>query len=99
MDSLLQTILKNKQNLTQIGFIAFILLSLYFLSIRPQKKKRDSQRKFLENLKVGMQVITIGGIHGIITIVEDKTITLEVDDQGTILVLDKNAISAENILV
>ncbi len=96
---LLNTILKNKQSLTQIGFIAFVLLSLYFLSIRPQKKKHDRQRKFLESLKIGMQIITIGGIHGNIIKVEDKTITIEIDNEGTIIVLDKNAISAESKLV
>ncbi len=65
------------------GFATFIpliliILVFYMFFIRPQLKKQKEARKYRESLKKGDKVITIGGIHGKITEVQEKTFTIEV---------------------
>ncbi len=65
------------------GFATFIPLILvivvfYFFFIRPQMKKQKEAKKYREALKKGDKIITIGGIHGKITEVQEKTFTIEV---------------------
>jgi preprotein translocase subunit YajC len=65
------------------GFTTFIPLLLiivvfYFFFIRPQLKKQKETKKFREALKKGDKIITIGGIHGKIVEVQEKTFTVEV---------------------
>ena len=45
----------------------FIMVLFYFMLIRPQKKKEQELRETLNNLKENDRVVTIGGIHGIVT--------------------------------
>ena len=61
-------------------FIPFILMFviIYFLMIRPQQKKAKEHKALLDGLKKGDQVITVAGIHGKITSIDDTTVTLEV---------------------
>lgn len=50
---------------------------LYFLYIKPQKK-RDKERIQMHNmLKIGDVVVTIGGIIGIITSIKEEVVVLE----------------------
>lgn len=77
-----------------IVFIGAIFVVMYFFMIRPQTKKAKEQRKFLETLKKGDVVITIGGIHGKINKVNDTNVLLEADT-NTILKVEKSAISVE----
>jgi preprotein translocase subunit YajC len=61
-------------------FVPFILMFviIYFLMIRPQQKKAKEHKALLDGLKKGDQVITVAGIHGKITSIDDTTVTLEV---------------------
>ncbi len=86
----------NKQNLMQILLIGFIILIFYFFSIRPQRKKYSDQKNFLNKLKPGMNVVTIGGIHGIIISIEENTVTIELNGRGTNIIIEKSAISIES---
>ena len=66
---------------------------VYFFMIRPQNKKQKEIQKFRNNLQVGQDVITIGGIHGTVKTIneEDNTIILEVAT-GTKIKFEKSAI-------
>lgn len=66
----------------------------YFFMIRPQQKKQKDQKSFVENLKKGDNVVTIGGLHGRIASVEGTTVTLEVD-RGVKMTFEKTSISRE----
>jgi preprotein translocase subunit YajC len=79
-----------------IGLIlpfAAIFLIFYFLVLRPQSKKRKETKVYLEGLKKGDKVITIGGMHGVITAIREDsgTLTLKVDDD-TKIEFDKAAV-------
>ena len=57
-----------------IGF----LVIFYFIAIRPQRKRDKEIKEMRGNLKVGDEVITIGGIRGKVTVVKEDYITLEI---------------------
>lgn len=80
--------------IANIVFIGAIILVFYFFMIRPQQKKMSDQKKFRESLKRGMNIVTIGGLHGKIISLEDDTVWVEVD-KAVKLKFDKTAIAME----
>ena len=68
-----------------------ILVVFYFFFIRPQTKKNKDLKKFREAIKKGEKVITIGGVHGKVAEVKEKTVVLEVGNQLK-LTIEKSAI-------
>jgi preprotein translocase subunit YajC len=84
----------------QGDYMQFILLGgmvavFYLFFIRPQQKKQKDQKKFIEAVKKGDQVVTVGGIHGKIFSVADDTVTIEVD-RGMKITLEKSSISLDS---
>ena len=71
------------------------MVVFYFFMIRPQQKKQKDQKKFREALKVGDEVVTIGGLYGKIVQVNDDTIVLDVD-RGVKLTFSKESVSLES---
>ena len=78
-----------------------IFALMYFLMIRPQRKKDKKVKEMLANLKVGDRVCTIGGIYGTITNIRDEnTITLALGPQDVPVVFARWAIrNVEDITV
>ena len=72
-----------------------IVVVFYFFMIRPQMKKAKDQKKYIEALKKGDKILTIGGIYGkIVEVKEDGTMIMEVED-GTKMKISKNAVSSD----
>lgn len=81
--------------LVQFLPLLLIIVIFYFFMMRPQLKKAKEQKKYLENLKKGDKILTIGGIYGkIAELRDDNTVIMEVED-GTKMKISKNAISME----
>ena len=80
--------------LPQLLFFGAIIVVFYFFMIRPQQKKAKDQKKFVEEIKKGDYVVTIGGAHGTIAEMEGDTFILEVEKGGRIR-FNKSAISME----
>lgn len=61
------------------GIIMMVVLFalMYFMMIRPQKKKDKQVKEMRSSLSVGDEVITIGGIHGKVVKTNDEVVTLE----------------------
>ncbi|MBL7924900.1 MAG: preprotein translocase subunit YajC [Bacteroidia bacterium] len=78
----------------QLVMILMIIVVFYFFMIRPQMKKSKLEREFKESIKKGDKVVTIGGVHGKILEVQEKTFIVEID-QNVKVKLEKSAISAE----
>jgi preprotein translocase subunit YajC len=76
--------------------IAFplILVVMYFFMIRPQQKKAKEQASFKETIEKGQKIVTIGGIHGKIVEVKEKTFVIEVGG-STKLEIEKSAVSLD----
>jgi preprotein translocase subunit YajC len=78
---------------TQFIFLGGIVVVFYFFMIRPQMKKAKDQKKYIEALKKGDKILTIGGIYGkIVEVREDATIIMEIED-GSKMKISKNAVS------
>ncbi|HOP43351.1 MAG: preprotein translocase subunit YajC [Flavobacteriales bacterium] len=75
--------------------MGLLMVVFYFFMIRPQQKKAKDARKFRESLQKGSKVITIGGIHGKVVELAEKTVLLEVDS-GTKLRIERSAISMDS---
>ncbi|ADL45835.1 preprotein translocase, YajC subunit [Micromonospora sp. L5] len=65
-------------SLTPILMIALLFVVMYFMMIRPQQKRRREAEQMQSALAPGDEVVTIGGLHGTVTAVEDETVLLEV---------------------
>lgn len=68
---------------------------LYFFMIRPQQKKAKDQKKFVEEIKKGDYVVTIGGMHGRVAEIEDDTFILEAE-RGARMKFSKSAVSMDS---
>ncbi|HMP98327.1 MAG TPA: preprotein translocase subunit YajC [Cyclobacteriaceae bacterium] len=79
----------------QLLFFAAIIAVFYFFMIRPQQKKQKEQAKFVNEVKKGDTVVTIGGIHGRIAEVEEDTFMLEIE-KGARMRITKNSVSMES---
>ena len=55
------------------------LVLMYFMVMRPEQKRRKDQQSLLSTMKVGDKVVTIGGLHGKILRLAEKTVVLQVD--------------------
>ena len=64
----------------QFVLLAAVPLALYFLMIRPQRRKMREAAEMQASLAVGDEVITGSGIYGFITAVEDDLFWIEVDE-------------------
>ncbi len=77
-------------NLGSLGmFIPLILMFvlMYFLMIRPQKKKQKEEQKMRDNIRVGDEITTIGGIRGrIVNIKEDEFVIESGMDRSKIVI-------------
>ncbi len=70
----------------------------YFLVIRPEKKKQKDHQEMVKNLKKNDEVVTSGGIHGIVVNIKETSVVLRLDenvrvefDKEAVLVLKKKA--------
>jgi len=70
-----------------------IFVIFYVFMIRPQNKKQKETEKMIAALKKGDKVITIGGIHGVVTSTKEKTIVIKVDD-STKIEFSRSAVSS-----
>ncbi|OFH64432.1 preprotein translocase subunit YajC [Listeria monocytogenes] len=75
-----------------VTFIPIILMIVlfYFLLIRPQQKRQKEVQNMQSSLAKGDKIITIGGLHGIVEVIEDGTVILKCGNSK--LTFDRNAI-------
>lgn len=65
---------------------------MYFLMIRPQKKKEKAVKNMLDALKRGDRICTIGGLYGTVTAVKDDTVTIKLGSEQNTVVIAKWAV-------
>ena len=73
-------------------YLAAMVLLFYFVLIRPQRKQAKERTSMLSKLKKGDRVITIGGLHGTVTDLNDERVTLKVNDTNR-LVFERGSIN------
>ncbi|MBV8064379.1 MAG: preprotein translocase subunit YajC [Actinobacteria bacterium] len=70
------------------GFLIIIVAFafLYFVLIRPQKRRQLQSQRMLDEIKVGAEVVTAGGIYGTVTELDAEWILVEIAPQLTVKV-------------
>ncbi|WP_227016784.1 preprotein translocase subunit YajC [Sinanaerobacter chloroacetimidivorans] len=71
------------QNIATLMPLILLIFIMYFLLIRPQKKREKAVNAMRNAIKVGDEVITIGGICGKIVKTKDETLTIQVGADKT----------------
>lgn len=75
------------QAASPIILFVMIIAFMYFLVIRPQKRRTAQMQDLQSGLKPGDEVVTMAGIYGIVTELEDGgTLLLEVSEDTEIRV-------------
>jgi preprotein translocase subunit YajC len=64
--------------LLQLMPFVLIFLIFYFLLIRPQQRQQKEREAMLRSLERGDEVVTAGGVHGVITGIADDVLTVEI---------------------
>ncbi len=60
-----------------IGMIALMVAAMYFILIRPQKKKQKEEQKMRDSLSIGDEIVTIGGIVGRVVSMKEDSLLIE----------------------
>ena len=73
--------------------IVGLLVAMWVLLIRPQRRRQMEQQDLLGNLDVGDEIVTAGGLYGHVESIEEDEIHLEIAP-GTVVRVAKRAIAA-----
>jgi preprotein translocase subunit YajC len=62
------------------GFLIIIVAFgfLYFVLVRPQKRRQLETQRMLASLEVGSEVVTAGGMYGRVAELQDDTVLVEI---------------------
>lgn len=77
----------------QIVMLVALFAIMYFMLIRPQQKKDKEVKQMRDSLKVGDQILTIGGIYGKIVRIKEDRVTIQVGADRTKLEIAKWAVN------
>lgn len=80
------------QGLSSLIFLALLIGIFYFMLIRPQKRRVEEHKRLVDAVGVGDEVVTIGGIFGIVKAVGEEEIELDISS-GTTVRFVKSAIA------
>lgn len=78
--------------LANLIFLAFLIVIFYFMLIRPQKRRVEQHRRLISSIGIGDEVVTVGGMYGIVGSMGEDDVELEISPGTTIRVV-KSAIA------
>lgn len=67
----------NSNPMVFLFIFAALMFIMYFVMLRPQKKKEKQEAEMRKNLQVGDEVVTVGGIVGIVFSIKEDTVVIE----------------------
>ena len=73
-----------------VMFVA--LLAMWYFMSRSQKKQQQERQNLLDSMKSGDEVVTIGGLHGVVSEIDNEKRTVVIDCEGIFLEYDRAAI-------
>jgi preprotein translocase subunit YajC len=74
-------------------YLVILAVAFFILIVRPQRRQMAARRALISSLEVGDEVITAGGIYGVILEITDKTLEVEVAPT-VVLTVAREAVSA-----
>ena len=84
-------------DITMIIMMVGLLVVMYFFMIRPQKKQEKEQNAMRNNLAVGDEITTIGGIIGKVVSIKEETCVIETTHERTKIRILKTAVSRVDV--
>ena len=75
-------------------FVVLLFAMMYFVMIRPQRKRQRDHQDFVEQLHRGDRVVTAGGIYGEVETVSEDSVVLKVES-GATMRISKGSIIAK----
>lgn len=98
MDFLMQATGKQGNLMTLIVPFALMFAILYLLIIRPQRRKQKHLQEMIANVRKHDNIVTTGGVHGVVISVKEKEIIVRVDDNKDVkLKIDKSAVTSVSV--
>ena len=76
--------------------ILVVIVVFYFMLIRPQQKKDKEDRAMRENLEIGDEIVTMGGIIGLVVSIKQDTVVIETGSDRSKVRIIKSAV-AQNL--
>ena len=64
----------------QYLFILVLLALVWFMLIRPQRRRQQEAQRLIESIGVGKEIVTAGGLYGTVTAIEDDEVRVEIAD-------------------
>ncbi|MDR1260304.1 MAG: preprotein translocase subunit YajC [Oscillospiraceae bacterium] len=92
-NQVVQNPFQNGNNVFFLSMLVF-MLALWFFAGRKQKKREKEEAAIRKDIEVGDEVVTVGGIVGIVTSVKDSVFTLETGGDRSKLRIEKSAIKS-----
>ena len=80
--------------LMTFGPFILIFVAMYFLMIRPQKKKQKEEQRMRNSIRVGDEITTIGGIRGRIVNIKEEEFVIETGADRNKMVIKKWALQS-----
>jgi len=80
-----------------IIMLVVVFVVFYFFGIRPQKKQEKEQANMRNNLQVGDEITTIGGIIGKVVSIKDETCVIETSRDGTKIRILKSSVARVDV--
>ena len=85
------------ETLFPILMLVVMFVAMYFLTIRPQKKAEKEANDMRNNLQIGDEITTIGGIIGRIVSIKEETCVIETSKNGTKIRILKTAVRSVDV--
>jgi preprotein translocase subunit YajC len=73
--------------------IVVVFAAIWFIFLLPARRKRSSHAAMQDSIGVGDEIITAGGMHGVVKEVDDDLLKIEIA-AGVVVTLDRRAVAA-----
>lgn len=72
--------------------VVIVMGGMMFFMNRQQKKQQAKRQEQLNTMQPGSEIVTIGGLHGVLSSIDEAKGTIEIDCEGVILTFDRAAV-------
>src|SRR6478609_8866364 len=75
-----------------IVYFALLAVAFFFLIVRPQRRQLAARRALVQAVEVGDEIITAGGIYGVVQSIDEDTMQVEIAP-GVVMTLAREAVA------
>lgn len=84
---------------TFLILMVVMLGAMYFIMLRPQKKRQKQEQEMRNSIEIGDEIITIGGINGRVVTVKDDSLVIETGADKTKIKIERWAVNTNKTKV